>query len=116
MGRRPQRPRSTRTARPASLPFDARPSTRYSPHAPAERLDARCRQPAPLGGSRRSLPGTGTRVTPFYIAGALLVVAQVLGIYALVTRRADFIFALIMVVLLLGALAAGADGLYAQLH
>ncbi len=55
-------------------------------------------------------------MTPFYIAGALLVVAQVLGIYALVTRRADFIFALIMVVLLLGALAAGADGLYAQLH
>ena len=55
-------------------------------------------------------------MTPFYIAGALLVVAQVLGIYALVTRRADFIFALVMVVLVVGALAAGADGLYAQLH
>ncbi len=55
-------------------------------------------------------------MTPFYIAGGLLVVAQVLGIYALVSKRADFIFALVMVVLVVTALAAGADGVYNQLH
>jgi hypothetical protein len=55
-------------------------------------------------------------LTPFYIAGALLVVAQILGIYALVTRKADFVFAVIMVVLVVAALASGADGVYRQLH
>jgi len=38
-------------------------------------------------------------LTPFYVAGALLVVAQILGIYALVSRKADFVFAGIMIVL-----------------
>ena len=37
-------------------------------------------------------------MTPFYVAGALLVVAQILGIYALVSRKADFVFAGIMIV------------------
>ena len=55
-------------------------------------------------------------MTPFYVAGALLVVAQVLGIYALVTRKADFIFALVMFALVAAALASGADGVYTQLH
>ncbi|MGH9105385.1 MAG: hypothetical protein ACRDZX_06025 [Acidimicrobiales bacterium] len=55
-------------------------------------------------------------MTPFYVAGAFLVVAQVLGIYALVTRKADFIFALVMLVLVVAALASGADGAYTQLH
>jgi hypothetical protein len=55
-------------------------------------------------------------VTPFYIAGACLVVAQVLGIYALVTRKADLLFAAVMVFLVVVALASGADGVYRQLH
>ena len=58
----------------------------------------------------------GPQVTPFYVAGALLVVAQILGIYALVTHKADFIFALIMLALVLVALASGAEGAYSQLH
>ena len=49
-------------------------------------------------------------MTPFYVAGALLVVAQILGIYALVSRKADFVFAGIMIVLVVVALASGADG------
>jgi len=50
-------------------------------------------------------------VTPFYVAGAVLVLAQVLGIYGLVTRKADFTFALIMLVLVVLAVAAGIYGL-----
>lgn len=53
---------------------------------------------------------------PFYVAGACLVVAQILGIYALVTRKADFLFAVVMVLLVVVALASGADGVYRQLH
>jgi hypothetical protein len=55
-------------------------------------------------------------MTPFYVAGALLVVAQVLGVYALVTKKADLIFALVMVAFVAIALAAGAEGIYSQLH
>ena len=54
-------------------------------------------------------------MTPFYVAGACLVVAQVLGIYALVSRKADLTFALVMVVLVVAAVAAGIDGLYSNL-
>jgi hypothetical protein len=56
------------------------------------------------------------RVTPFYVAGFCLVVAQILGIYALVTRKADFTFALVMLLLVVVALASGAEGVYRQLH
>ncbi len=55
-------------------------------------------------------------MTPFYAAAALLVVAQGLGIYALVSRKADFVFAMVMFGLVLAALASGADGVYTQLH
>jgi hypothetical protein len=55
-------------------------------------------------------------VTPFYVAGACLVVAQILGIYALISRKADFTFVLIMGLLVLVALASGAEGVYSQLH
>ena len=55
-------------------------------------------------------------MTPFYVAGACLVVAQVLGIYALISRKADLVFALVMFTLVLAALASGADGVYTQLH
>lgn|GEM_PF-1548328 len=55
-------------------------------------------------------------MTPLYIAGALLVAAQGTGIYALVTKKADFIFALVMIVLVVAGLAAGAVGAYNELH
>jgi hypothetical protein len=56
------------------------------------------------------------RMTPFYVAGVCLVAAQLLGIYALVSRKADFTFALVMMVLVVVAVASGADGVYRQLH
>lgn len=54
-------------------------------------------------------------MTPFYVAGACLVVAQVLGIYGLVTRKADFTFALVMMALVVIAVAAGVDGVYTNI-
>jgi hypothetical protein len=55
-------------------------------------------------------------VTPFYIAAVCLVVAQALGIYALVSHKADLVFAVVMFALVLVALASSADGVYSQLH
>jgi len=55
-------------------------------------------------------------VTPIYAAGGLLVVAQILGVYALVTRKADFIFAVAMVTLLALAVGLGFYGVYHRLH
>jgi len=55
-------------------------------------------------------------VTPFYVAGALLVIAQVIGIYALVTKKADFIFSIAMLCMVAVALAASGYGAYNQLH
>jgi hypothetical protein len=55
-------------------------------------------------------------VTAIYAAAALLVVAQVLGIYALKTRKADFIFAIVMAALLIGAVVLGGYGVYHKLH
>jgi hypothetical protein len=51
-----------------------------------------------------------------YAAGACLVAAQVLGIYGLVTRKADLIFALVMGALLLGAVALGGMDVYHRIH
>jgi hypothetical protein len=55
-------------------------------------------------------------VTTIYLAGVLLVVAQIMGIYALVTRKADLIFALTMTVLLVVAVVLGGYGVYHRLH
>lgn len=55
-------------------------------------------------------------MTPIYSAGILLIVAQLLGIYALVTRKADFIFALIVAALLILAVVLGGYGVYHKLH
>lgn len=55
-------------------------------------------------------------MTLIYLAGAVLVGAQALGIYALVTRKADFIFAIVMTVMLTFAVVAGGYGLYHHLH
>lgn len=55
-------------------------------------------------------------MTTIYLAGVLLVVAQIMGIYALVTRKADLIFALTMTVLLVVAVVLGGYGVYHRLH
>ncbi len=55
-------------------------------------------------------------MTPIYAAGALLVVAQIMGIYALITRKADFIFAIVMAALLVCAVVLGGYGVYHRLH
>jgi hypothetical protein len=55
-------------------------------------------------------------VSLIYLAGVLLVLAQIMGIYALVTRKADLIFALAMGVILVFAVVLGGYGLYHRLH
>lgn len=42
--------------------------------------------------------------------------AQILGIYALVTRKADLVFAVVMALLLVCAIVLGGYGLYHRLH
>ena len=51
-----------------------------------------------------------------YAAGACLVSAQLLGIYGLITRKADLIFALIMGALLVSAVALGGVDAYHRIH
>ena len=58
----------------------------------------------------------GAALTPFYVAGALLVLAQNPRHLRLDQPEADFVFAGIMIVLVVAALASGADGVYSQLH
>jgi hypothetical protein len=55
-------------------------------------------------------------VSFLYAAGACLVVAQAVGIYGLVTRKADFIFALVMGVLLASAVILGGLVAYQRIH
>lgn len=55
-------------------------------------------------------------MTLIYAAAVLLVLAQILGIYALVTRKADFIFAITMAVILVAAVIIGGYGVYHRLH
>ena len=47
-----------------------------------------------------------------YLAGGCLVVAQLIGIYGLVTRKADLIFSIVMGTLLVSALALGGVWVY----
>lgn len=49
-------------------------------------------------------------------AGICLVAAQLLGIYGLVTRKADLIFAVVMVVLLVAAAVMGYQYAYHRVH
>jgi len=51
-----------------------------------------------------------------YYAGGCLILAQLLGIYGLVTRKADLIFAVIMVMLLGCAVILGAIDVYHRIH
>jgi hypothetical protein len=55
-------------------------------------------------------------VNLLYLAGACLVLAQIVGIYGLVTRKADFIFALLMAVLLVIAVVVGGIEAYHRFH
>lgn len=55
-------------------------------------------------------------MTLLYAAGICLVAAQILGIYALVTRKADLVFAVVMAVLLVVGLAMGGLAVYDRLH
>ena len=55
-------------------------------------------------------------MTLIYSAAGLLVLAQILGIYALITRKADFIFAVMMAVLLVSAVVLGGYGVYHRIH
>lgn len=50
-----------------------------------------------------------------YAGAACLVAAQLLGIYALVSRKADLVFSLCMVALVVAAVGLGAYGAYAKL-
>jgi hypothetical protein len=54
-------------------------------------------------------------VTQLYAAAACLVAAQIVGIYALVTRKADLIFSVLMVVLVIAAIVLGLAGAHHQL-
>lgn len=54
-------------------------------------------------------------MTLIYTAGVLLVLSQLIGIYGLWTRKADLIFALIMVMLLVLAGVLGGLGVYDKL-
>ncbi|HLY83935.1 MAG TPA: hypothetical protein VKQ71_13165 [Acidimicrobiales bacterium] len=50
-----------------------------------------------------------------YGAAVCLVLAQIVGIYALVTRKADLIFSLLMMCLVAASIALGVVGAYRQL-
>ena len=51
-----------------------------------------------------------------YTAGVCLVLAQIVGIYGLITRKADLVFALVMAALLITALVTGGIGAYDRIH
>lgn len=72
--------------------------------------------PAPPRERCRATLLSTRRVNLLYGAAVCLVIAQILGIYALWTRKADFIFALVMVLLLAGAVIMGVVGVYDRLH
>ncbi len=50
------------------------------------------------------------------VAAGFLVLAQIVGIYGLVTRKADLVFALVMIALLGAAVVLGGYGLYHRIH
>ena len=50
------------------------------------------------------------------LAGLCLVAAQLLGVYGLLTRKADLIFAIVMVALLVAAVIMGLDWAYYRVH
>jgi hypothetical protein len=89
-------------SRPAS------PGSLNPQHARAANTGERRTPGRPAGASARS-------VTLLYLAAACLVVAQVLGVYGLVTRKADLIFSLFMAGFVVASLVLGGMGVYQQL-
>jgi hypothetical protein len=59
--------------------------------------------------------GPVSDVSLLYIAGGCLVAAQLLGIYALISRKADLVFSIFMIVLIALAVAFGVVGAYRQI-
>jgi hypothetical protein len=59
--------------------------------------------------------GQVSEVAELWIAAGCLVAAQVVGIYGLVTRKADVVFSIFMIVLVVVSLALGVVGAYRQL-
>jgi hypothetical protein len=54
-------------------------------------------------------------VSLLWVAAACLVVAQVVGVYGLVTRKADLIFSIFMIILVAVSLVLGVIGAYRQI-
>jgi fumarate reductase subunit D len=55
-------------------------------------------------------------VIELYVAGALLVLSQLVGIYALKTRKADVVFSVIMALMVGAAIVFGIYGALYRLH
>ena len=55
-------------------------------------------------------------VTELYAAGGALLLAQVVGIYGLVTRKADLVFSILMVLLVVAAVVLALYGANAIHH
>lgn len=55
-------------------------------------------------------------MTLLYIGAGGLVMAQILGIFALVTHKADLVFSLVMLVIFVAAVTCGGYGAYHQLR
>lgn len=55
-------------------------------------------------------------MTVLYGAAAALVLAQLVGIYGLVSRKADLVFSLLMIVLLAAAAVLAVSGVEALRH
>ncbi len=68
-----------------------------------------------MPGPARQRPVACRRVNLLYSAAACLVAAQILGIYGLRTRKADLIFSVVMVFLVLAAVVLGVMGARRQL-
>jgi hypothetical protein len=55
-------------------------------------------------------------VTELYAAGGALLLAQIVGIYGLVTRKADLVFSILMVLLVVAAVVLALYGANAIHH
>jgi hypothetical protein len=71
--------------------------------------------PRPPGRARGGPPGPPQQVTLLYLAAACLVAAQILGIYGLVSRKADLIFSIFMIGLVVASVVLGLVGISHQL-
>lgn len=60
--------------------------------------------------------GGSPTVTNLYAAAGALVLAQIVGIYGLVTRKADLVFSVLMVLLLAAAAVLAFYGVNALRH